>query len=205
LSLPFSVFYGIEMISWIASYDLSNSIETSFLLATGISFFVCFFFLSAGSYIAILDHELVHNIMAVLTFNKPMGLFVDRQNQGGFFYQGKGNVFITLGPYFFLTLPLIVFPLYWIIDKNFLDIYFIALGLGAGFQLSTTIKESHPRQSDFREYGLFFSYLIVIFFNIVFYGMLVSFTQSRMTGIKHFIKDGFNETVNFLGSLIHYI
>ena len=57
----------------------------------------------AGSFFAIMEHELTHMLFAVLTFHKPRGLDVNQDVGGSFSFEGKGNWLIALAPYFFPT------------------------------------------------------------------------------------------------------
>lgn len=198
LTLPFSFLYGQELMVLLLSYNFNNPLHLIFVVSTIFSFFICLIFISSGSFIAIFEHELTHNILAIMTFKAPTGFIVEKGTGGLFQFNGGGNFLITLAPYFFLTVPILIFPLYFVIDAEYLRLYYIAIGIGTGFQIATTIKEIHPKQPDLMVHGLFYSYILILFLNIISYGMLIGFTQDGITGIYSFINNGLQNTVQML-------
>lgn len=76
-----------------------------------------------------------------------------------------------------------------------MNLFFILIGAGLGFQIVTNLKESHVHQTDLKQHGLLFSYLLVLFFNIVILGVIFAFVQNQFSGITSFIKIGFNNTL----------
>ena len=133
VSIPFSLFYGIELITLLISFDFSKIAQLYFIIALAASGLFTLIFIRSDSYIAIFEHELVHNLMAVLTFRKPVGFNVRSGAGGQFEYYGRSNILIRLGPYFFQTIPAILFPLYWIVDEKFVNLFFNIIILGMLF------------------------------------------------------------------------
>jgi hypothetical protein len=196
VSIPFSIFYGVELMELLISFDFSKITQLYFIIALAASGMFTLIFIRSDSYIAIFEHELVHNLIAVLTFRKPVGFNVRSGAGGQFEYYGRSNILIRLGPYFFPTIPAILFPLYWIVDEKFVNLFFILIGAGLGFQIVTNLKESHVHQTDLKQHGLLFSYLLVLCFNIIILGILFAFFQNEFGGINSFLSVGFKNTID---------
>lgn len=204
LCIPLSMSYGIELIELLFSFNIADTMQSSFLIATVGSTLFCSKFVRSDSYLAIFEHEFVHNIMAFATFKKPVGFSVQRGYGGHFEYYGSGNLLIILGPYFFPTIPALVFPFYWVIDENYLRYFYALLGLGLGFQMVTNFKETHSQQSDLKVYGLVYSYLLIVFLNIIVIGCIFGFVQTGFNGISEFFTAGFNNIYNTIIYLYPY-
>lgn len=143
------------------------------------------------SYFATFEHELTHNIWALLTFNKPAGFHINDDGTGEFAYYGKSNFLQMLGPYVTLTIPYLLLPVYYVLNPAFALYYFIVLGIATGYQTASTIKETGFHQSDIQRQGLFFSVVFIILGNLISYGLVLGFLVNRGTGMKYFLTTGF--------------
>lgn len=188
----------------IESLDLQDPLQKSFLYAFGALFTFCFLFRRRISYWAVLKHELTHNLFAVLTFNKPMGLSVQEHGEGYFQYSGRDNLLISLSPYFFPFTSFIVL-LFWLLTPNNQNVYFAILGGFAGFDLATSVKDIHPGQTDFNPYGYPLSILIAALGIIIFYGSILGFVIGGVDYAKRFLEEGLWNTLAILKQFWHFI
>jgi len=147
-------------------------------------------FIKQSSFIAILKHELCHNLFALLTFRKPTGLHVTAGKGGEFQHKGKRNFLIILVPYFF---PLFssVMMLISLLDIRSRGLFFGLLGATVGFDLTTSLKDMHLKQPDLREYGLFFSWCFILLAVLIFYGMLAAYATGGYNAAGHYFIEGF--------------
>jgi hypothetical protein len=144
-----------------------------------------------SSYFATFEHELTHNLWAILTLNKPAGFHINDDGTGEFEYYGKSNFLQMLGPYVTLTLSFLLIPAYYVIKEEFHFYYFILLGLSVGYHTASTIKETGFFQTDIQRQGRFFSVIFIIFGNLFSYGIVLSFLINRHQGMLDFLTDGF--------------
>ncbi|MBE0674198.1 MAG: hypothetical protein IH591_06020 [Bacteroidales bacterium] len=201
LFLPLIFFYGSGFLSVVEQISFSNSIHLYFVISLGLSSLLFFFLIGRMSFIAIFEHELTHNIFAVLTFNKPAGFHVSRGEGGLFQYEGRGNFLITLSPYFFLTFSFFLLPLFLVIDQVYFKHFIIALGILTGYHTSTTIKETHLQQPDLRDNGFIFSFIVIILGNLLNYGVIFSFVSGGWNGIGRFLAGGVTDLYRLIINL----
>src|ERR1035441_4085721 len=86
LLIPLGYGFGKEFVQEIVSIKYFDILKIGFYLSFVISLLGSYFFLSQSSYFSILKHELIHNLFAILTFNKPHGLVVNKGSGGEFSY-----------------------------------------------------------------------------------------------------------------------
>jgi len=195
-------FYAQSFFDLLLNINLHDVHQSWFWYSFVISSVLFFILIGRMSFLAIFEHELTHNIYALLTFNRPVGFHVRRGGGGLFEYEGRGNYFITLSPYFSLTFSLFVLLFYGIIRFEFLKFYFLFLGIITGFHTSTTIKETRLNQPDIQRYGVFFSVIFIVFFSIVNYGIVIAFTQGKGRGMIDFLFSGIREIYNSIVGFI---
>lgn len=145
----------------------------------------------SGSFLAIMEHELTHMLFALLTFHKPVGLDVSQDRGGSFKFKGPGNWLIALAPYFFPTFAFVVMLAslaYIYLNQQLPDVYWSVFGLMVGYHLASTILETHPKQTDFKAAGVFFSFLFLPGMNLIVYGILISFACLGWHGLSIYSK-----------------
>ena len=201
LILPLIYFYGKSFSLLFGIVSFAEPYQFWFLIAFAGATILSFLFISKGSFLATFEHELTHNLFAILTFNKPTGFHVNRDGSGLFQYRGRGNILITLGPYFFQTFSFLLLPLYLVIIPDYYAYFFGLLGILTGYHTSSTIKEFRFRQPDIRKNGILYSTILVVFLNIISYGILFSFVAGRWVGIKDFLVSGILDFVGIVKSL----
>lgn len=154
------------------------------------------------SFFATFEHELTHNIWALVTFNKPAGFHINDDGSGEFQYYGKSNFLQMLGPYVTLTITYLLLPIYFVLDRRFDLYFFIALGLATGYHTASTWNETGFHQSDIQRQGYFFSVVFIILGNLFSYGLVLAFLAARGPGMKGFLTEGFLKAWELLGPLM---
>ncbi len=205
LFVPLIFFYGYTFYELILGISFKDPNQLYFWISLGGSTVLSYFLIASMAFFPIFEHELTHNIIALLTFNKPVGFHV-QVNQGGMAqYRGRGNFLITLSPYFVQTFTFLVLPLYLILRPDIYLYFFVAWGVITGYHTSSTIKETHLNQSDLRKNGLLFSFITIILGNIITYGLIIAFTIGRWKAMGQFMKDGALNFYNAILDLYHWV
>ncbi|MFA8434088.1 MAG: hypothetical protein ACEPOZ_06185 [Marinifilaceae bacterium] len=179
--------FGRELFATIQMISFADLYQKIFFIALGGGFLLTTLFVKAHGYLAILAHELTHNTLGVLTFNKPVGLNVEANMGGVFVFKGKHNILSVLSPYFFPLITVFIFPIYFILASSGAEVYFGLLGVSLGFSFSIGIRQAHRNQPDLQVFGLVWSYLIILFFQIFIFGMLISFVIGRMSMLISYV------------------
>ena len=154
----------------------------------------------SGSFLSILEHELTHMVFAILTFQSPHDINVQRGVGGNFIYTGKGNWLISLAPYFFPTSSAIVILLgvfYPLMGQVLPSFYWAILGVMTGYHLISTLDEIHLGQTDFKSAGYLFSILFLPGANLCLYGFLLSFACYGFQGFGLFFDLAVEEIILF--------
>ncbi len=193
--LPLLYFIGLELFKIIGLFNLNITSQLYFMSAMAFMFVISMIFVSANSFFAVFNHELCHMLWSILSFRKPKSFVVSTTGKGSFEFSGKKNMMIVLSPYFF--------PIYAIIFVIFSELttlpnigYFI-FGALCGWTLSVQIKQSSPRQSDLKIYGIFFSYIIIIFFHLLNFSLIFTYLQKGSQGIFPYFHSIYKSIVVF--------
>lgn len=153
---------------------------------------ICFWkFLSPKSFYSTLRHELCHWFFALVSLNKPATLNVHADGRGSYSYYGRNNYFITLSPYFFplVSVMLLLVRLFFSKPSHF---YFLLMGVVFAFETISMVKDYHPHQTDLQKYGRWFS----ILFSVAMY-LLFAFSLFVI------LFSGWNRYGAFLSSIFH--
>lgn len=189
LLIPLLIYaFGLELLATIQMISFADTIQKIFLIALASGFLFTTIFVRAHGYLAILAHELTHNILGVLTFNKPIALNVEANSGGYFAYRGKQNILSVLSPYFFPILTVFIFPIYFILASSGAEVYFGLLGATLGFSFSIAIRQGKPHQPDLHVFGIAWSYLMILFFQILIWGLILSFIIGRIPMLISYVK-----------------
>ena len=189
LFIPLAYSFILQFIELFPIINLQQP-QLWFWSACGFMVLFSLIFIRQSAFIAILKHELCHNLFAILTFRKPTGLHVTAGKGGEFQHQGKTNFLMLLAPYFFplLSAVMMLIPLFGIRAHN---LFFGLLGATVGFDLLTSLKDIHLKQTDLRKYGLFFSWCFILLAALIFYGMLIAYVTDGYPAAGHYFLDGF--------------
>ena len=119
-----------------------------------------------------LEHELTHALLAILTFHRVVDIRTTWRSGGHIRYAGRGNWLITLSPYFFPTIGLIVLSLFVFLPTRWTHIADAVLGAAHGFHLTSTIRETHFGQADLKQAGYLFSLMALPGLILVTHGLV---------------------------------
>ena len=176
----------------IAIQKLTNAdVLLEFFLPFGATAVLCLFMpMLAGSFFAIMEHELTHMLFAVLTFHKPRGLDVNQDIGGSFSFEGKGNWLIALSPYFFPTFwffIVLLMPVYKGIMGDLPEFYISLLGVFLGYNFIVTCLSIHPKQTDFKVAGYPFTVCFLPGITCLKYGFVFCYSIKGWSGVEAYI------------------
>jgi branched-subunit amino acid transport protein AzlD len=134
-----------------------------------------------GSYFSTLEHELTHAIFAILTGHAIQRIRVTAHEGGEIVYKGKGNWLITIAPYFFPTVTVLLLSIRLFIEQN----YWLEMGIGASiaFHITSSYVETHGAQSDLKQAGKFFAFCFLPTANVLTYAFIAVYLQSGWQGL----------------------
>ena len=188
LFIPLSYSFVLQLIELFPAFGFQQPQLWFWCVGGGVLLF-SLIFVKQSSFIAILKHELCHNLFAILTLRKPTGLHVTAGKGGEFQHTGKTNFLMILAPYFFPLLSSVMM-LISLLNIQSHSLFLALLGATAAFDLSTALKDLHPRQSDLRKYGLFFSYCFILLAVLIFYGMIIAYITGGHGASGQYFIDG---------------
>ena len=209
ISWLLAIFCTLNLFMLIPQLAKNLSINhVGFLVGTLISLFIIKKYKKQLSFFIVFEHELTHNIWAMLFFMKPMGFHVKEDGTGGYFvHSANGNtklkdIFIRLSPYFFPTACFLWIPFCIVWKEEYLLYYFSIMGVFWGYHIMSTIQETGSHQSDLRAHGLTYSYLLILPLYIIFNGIIIALLNNGFSGIIDFLLfnsiDTTKDLINFL-------
>jgi hypothetical protein len=139
LFLPLSYSFVLQFIELISAFNLHQP-QIWFWSAFAFMALFTLIFIRQSSFIAILKHELCHNLFAILTFRKPTGLHVTAGKGGQFQHEGKSNFLMLLAPYFFPLLSALMM-LISLLGIRSIGLFLALLGATIAFDLFTALKD----------------------------------------------------------------
>ena len=118
----------------------------------------------------VLAHELTHALWGAMMGARIFRMRVSKDT--GSVTMSKSNFLITLAPYFFPLYTVIVISGYYILsvfyDVHEYQLFWLGLvGFTWGFHFTFTISTLLQHQSDIKEYGAVFSYVLIYLLNVV--------------------------------------
>ena len=132
-------------------------------------------FRRTGSFLPTLEHESIHALFAVLTGHRIVDFKV-RWSTGGHvgYVGGKGNWLITLSPYFFplLLILLMIVLSVWSIEP---EIRGVLLGMFFAFELVSTWRQIHRKQPDLQKVGWLYCAVFLPSALLLVYGSVLLF------------------------------
>jgi hypothetical protein len=191
LFIPLSYSFILQFIALMSAFRFQQPQIWFWSVGGGMALF-SFVFIKQSSFLAILKHELCHNLFAVLTFRKPTALHVTAGKGGEFQHEGKTNFLMILAPYFFPLLSSIVM-LISLLGIRSHSLLLGLLGAATGFDFATASKDIHLKQPDLRKYGLFFSWCFILLAALIFYGMLIAYATGGYDASGNYFIKGFTQ------------
>lgn len=135
------------------------------------------------------EHELTHILFALLTFHPVSGMNVNDYGGGNMTFRGKGNWLIALAPYFFpLASAAMMFltVAYGRVTGLLPDWLLIGLGLAFGYDVCAFAEQIHPRQTDFKVAGYWFSLCFLPSAILLSFGTIAAFAERTESGVRFF-------------------
>jgi hypothetical protein len=157
-----------------------------------------------GHFWSTLEHELTHALFATFFLKKIHSISASRRKGGVISIEG-GNTVIALSPYIFPLAPSVILLLLFILPEGFEIYMFFLLGFTYQFHLINLAKEFHLGQSDLQKSGTLFSVIIILFFNIIYFGLIISILDGELSSFYQFIWDGVRISVNYMALFISFL
>jgi len=188
------------------SKDFFKVSRNSFYLPAGIIAYILVRFsisklgLSIMEFVEVFYHELIHAFYSVISF-KDVKSFFASATKGGEIETSKSNFIIELSPYFFPLLALIFSGVKPFVVEKFQVYLIFCTGLGIGLHLSSLFHDLKVEQSDIRRNGVLFSFVVIFFLNIIFFGIIFGSLNSNYAKVEKFFIDSignFKMLVKFL-------
>lgn len=140
-----------------------------------------------GSFFSTMEHELTHALFAWLTFHRVTGLRASWRRGGQMTFVGRGNWLIIIAPYFFPTLCLLVLLLSLLLPGALRGVSDILMGGALAYHVTSTMRETHPGQTDLARVGWLFSAMFLPAANVISFGAIVSYAHTGPRGLLEFL------------------
>jgi hypothetical protein len=132
----------------------------------------------------IVEHELTHALFAWATFHRVVG-FSAMRSGGHIRYIGRGNWLITIAPYFFPLLTVLVIAVLSFLPPRHLAVGAGVLGASVVHHILSTWSETHRHQTDLREVGWLWSWLFLPAVNAFVLGLVLSYAAGTRSLTAH--------------------
>jgi hypothetical protein len=140
------------------------------------------------TWLSTLEHELTHALFAVLTFHRVVGIRTTWSNGGHIRYVGTGNWLITLAPYFFPTVCMLLLPVFMLAPLLENPVGDAILGAAFAYHVTSTFRETHLGQSDLQRVGFLFSIMVLPGLNLLAHGIVLAWCHNGNSGLVSFMR-----------------
>jgi len=197
--LPFCVGFAWQLA--VTSVSVTYQPLVPYWFAGGFILYIVIHFLFRKPILSyVVGHELTHALFAVL-FGGSVKAF-HASAKGGQVQITKSNFIITLAPYFFPLYTFFALVGYWLAraaDAPLLEPWLILItGAAFAFHIILTLIFLQTDQSDISEHGAFFSYPLIILFNLVLTALLIRFLLAQDMSYLGFLVDGIMRSVSLI-------
>ena len=185
--------FGLIPASIMSIFDLSGILvdnwEKALCLLLGLILYsvIRYYLLGEKSWIRtieVLHHEVIHAVVAILSFCTIEEIKATRTTGGHMKFKGQGNWLITLSPYFLPLVPL-TFAIISIITEHPYTYLTVGLtGFSMGFYYVSLRDDLHMHQTDLRKIGLPFLLIFIIPVNIVLVYLIVLVSVEGLGGFS---------------------
>lgn len=142
---------------------------------------------SRFAFILTLEHELTHALFAILTFHRVVGLRATAFRGGHVRFVGEGNWLITVAPYFFPTLSLFFLAVASALPSTVVGVINFVVGGSFAYHMTSTLRETHPGQTDLQQAGVVFCLCFLPAANVVTFGAVLGFVYDGWPGTAQFV------------------
>lgn len=121
-------------------------------------------------FLLVLEHEMIHVLLAWLTGLRVERLEVNHNDEGGLaMIEAPANWLVALGPYF---VPLALYCYAFIVHALPVGPVGLEIAMGTilGYELSANLRELHPQQTDFKSAGWWFTLMFLPSAMLLSYG-----------------------------------
>lgn len=163
---------------------------------------VVYAFLPRTMWLYVLGHEFTHALAAMIAGGKIHSFQVSAK--GGHVVTDRVNWWITLSPYFVPIYALVWMALWLTVDfyyplKAYQPVLYFGVGVLWCFHLTFTASMFHLRQTDLSSQGIFFSLVVILMINLIFFLLLFSILARDLTmaGAGHLFLDRVGDSYLF--------
>jgi len=139
-----------------------------------------------GSFLPTLEHELTHALFALITFHPIIAVKATWRGRGVMRYVGEGNWLITIAPYFFPTLSVLLMLVIGLVPGTWRQTAATLLGVTVAYHVISTWRETHMGQPDLQKVGLPFAIGLLPSANLAALGAVLSFAHGGVGGMASF-------------------
>jgi hypothetical protein len=139
------------------------------------------------TFLQTLEHELTHALFALTTLHRVTRLRAAWSRGGHIEFVGSGNWLITAAPYFFPTVCVVLLPICAIVPGLTTWWGDILLGAAFAYHVTSTLRETHPGQSDLKQLGWLFCLAFLPTANLVALGSLLAFAHGGTASLWQFL------------------
>jgi len=184
--LPGATIAAIELLVRVVTRPLP---VTMFLCGFGLYVVVWWWLFrrSRFSFVLTLEHELTHALFAIVTFHRVTGIRATAFRGGHIRFVGEGNWLITVAPYFFPTLSLFLLVFAWCLPSILAGLINFVIGGSFAYHMTSTLRETHPGQTDLQQTGVLFCFCFLPAANIVTFGAVLGFIYGGWAGSAQFV------------------
>jgi hypothetical protein len=137
----------------------------------------------------VFSHEITHALWAMLFGARVDEIYVSR-GKGGYTTYTKGNMLVTLAPYFFPLYAIVFFVLYSVAEAAFKPFMLFLIGFGIAFHFLLTLYSIRMGQPDLKRVGVLFSLIFIITMNAIMIGMLITGCMGGKHEMVAFLRGG---------------
>ena len=134
-----------------------------------------------------LEHELTHALFAVLTLHRVVGMRTTWNSGGHLKFMGRGNWLITVAPYFFPTVCFVLILLAAIVPPLRSSIVDALIGAAFAYHVTSTMRETHPGQTDLQSSGFLFCFAFLPTANLISNGLVLAYSFGGTAGVGQFL------------------
>ena len=204
LSVFLAIGYALTLIDVAKEITISQQSVKFFLIGFGVFLVLWFAGFKRNHFFSTFEHELTHLVMGLLFFKK-ITRFHATEDEGGHIALHGSNFLITLAPYFLPTIPLLLLPMFLIINVEFYKYFYAVLGFFTSYHVFSTLQEFGFHQTDITKTGKVFSCIFLVFANIVCYGFLITFVIGGFNYGWLFLKNGFFGSTIWIMWIVNFI